>query len=256
MIGRRLCLVLALIAIGGGPDMGMTAPTAAETAAFNTALDAIAGNTVRTGPSGARDDVASIAILLKIDLPTLPSANGNRRAPGASNGIVEQGNLQIALTQLSIEEGTNNQLRVLRGQNGQNDAIFLREGPVTLRDVLAAATAQGLTGISANGPVIHLSRPLVVWQDAALIVEPGDVLELDAATGAFLLGFGNIDIRNATVQTSVGENDGDPAYRPFLLVSGQGSFYAAESEFAGLGMAGLGAFSGIAVSFCADTPAR
>ena len=92
-----------------------------------------------TPRAGARDDVAAIAALLQMTLPVLPAPVAPPVTDGASDGIIEAGNLQIAMTQLSIEEGTNNQLRVMRGQNGQTDAIFIREGRVTLRDVVAVA---------------------------------------------------------------------------------------------------------------------
>ncbi len=95
--------------------------------------------------------------------------------------------------------------------------------------------------------VWHLLRPLVIWPGATLTLTPGEVLEMDTAVGAFVLGFGALRIDGAVVQASAGRNPGVPGFRPFVLVTGQGTLQAHDATFRALGFHGPVAFRGVSV---------
>jgi Periplasmic copper-binding protein (NosD) len=154
---------------------------------------------------------------------------------------VRGGQIQAALTQLSILAGGNGHLALQLAQASRTDVIDLISGTATLADI---ATAEGLTQVSGSW---HLSRPLVVWPGAALVLSPGEVLELDTEAGAFLLSFGEVRLSGATVRGDDGTNGRVPAFRPFLLVTGQGAFRAEDASFADLGFNGPVAFRGVSV---------
>jgi len=191
-------------------------------------------------------------------LTTTPATTGTVPAASAitGTGTVAMGDLQIAMTQLSVAEGTNNQLRVLQAQGGQRDAIFISGGAMTLQELADQAAAQGIAGVTRVDGAVRLTRPLILWPGAALSLQPGDVLDLAAEGGAFLLSFGRVDLAGATIRTrAIG---GPETFRPFVLVSGEGTLVARDSLFVDLGMAGAYPFGGIMVSsrglFKSDVP--
>jgi poly(beta-D-mannuronate) C5 epimerase len=174
-----------------------------------------------------------------IAVPPVPAAPANR-----DGGAVEvrAGQIQAALTQLSILAGGNGHLALQLAQASRTDVIDVISGTATLADISAI---QGL----APGPaeVWRLTRPLVVWPGATLVLSPGEVLELDTSAGAFILSFGEIRLTGATLRGDVGKNDRFPSFRPFLLVTGQGAFRAERSNFADLGFRGPVAFRGVSI---------
>jgi mannuronan 5-epimerase len=158
---------------------------------------------------------------------------------GTSKLEVRAGEIQAALTQLSILSGGNGHLSLQLAQASVTDVIYLVSGTATLAD-LGDLIQHRETGW-------YLSRPLVIWPGASLVLQPGDVLELDTASGAFVLSFGSIILTGATLRGDGGENPVVPMFRPFLLVTGQGTFRADESTFANLGFDGPVAFRGVTV---------
>ena len=76
---------------------------------------------------------------------------------------MREGEVQVALTQLSILSGGNGHLALQLAQDGRTDVIYLMSGTARLADLEAAS---GL--VSREGKVWHLQRPLVVWPGAAL----------------------------------------------------------------------------------------
>jgi hypothetical protein len=154
---------------------------------------------------------------------------------------VIEGDMQAALTQLSILAGGNGHLSLQLAQASRTDVIYLLSGTATLPEL----AAQGLVQRRANG--WRLSRPLVLWPGAALVLSRGELLELDTAAGAFVLSFGDVRTAGATLRGDAGQNARVPQFRPFLLVTGQGSFHAERSTFADLGFDGPVAFRGVSV---------
>lgn len=180
-------------------------------------------------------DRLSPGLLLPLPRPTSPE-------PAETAVRVSAGELQAALTQLAILSGGNGHLALLTAQAGQTDAIHVLAGMATLRDLEAVSTL-----VTRQGAIWHLSRPLVIWPGAGLSLDPGQVLELDTAAGAFLLSFGDVTIHGAEIRGDGGRNSGSPAFRPFLLVSGQGSLQAENATFRNLGFQGPVAVRGVSI---------
>ncbi len=225
------------------PGLGLATPVWTDAAKAQALIEAVAAGTGNTQQTV--DDLAGI-LQLEVGNHTPPPITRPAFAEGGPGKLVSS-DLQLAMTQLSIHIGTNNQIRVMQAQGDHRDALILQSGTFTLRELAKDAVAQSLDGIRVDGDIVHLSRPLVVWLGAGLRLEPGDQLQLDAKSGAFLLGFGQIEMMGAVVK-AVGLTTNPAAYRPFVLITGQGTIYAQDTQFTGLGMVGADPFSGVVVS--------
>ena len=220
-----------------------SAPVWTDAAGAQALIDAVS----KTATPGAAA-VDTLAGLMHLQVPTTVTAPPGRPpfAQGPA-GVLVSAELQLAMTQLSIHIGTNNQLRVLRAQNGARDALILQSGAATLRDLAKAAEAQGIDGLRMVNGAARLTRPLVVWLGAGLRLEPGDRLEMEAASGAFLLGFGQVEMIGAQV-AATGVSTLPESYRPFVLITGQGTIHAENTRFTGLGMVNADPFGGVMIS--------
>lgn len=218
-----LCLALAVGPARAKPDAGLHAAilAAVESGAAPEVLAALAA---RLDGSAKTFAVPTAAI-----------------GPGVA-AKVQTGEMQVALTQLSILSGANGHLALQLAQGGRTDVIYLLSGTARLADLARA----GDLIVNAGG-IWHLRRPLVVWPGASLTMGPGEVLEMDSAAGAFLLSFGAVSMTGATLRGDGAENPGIPGFRPFLLISGQGTLRAENSHFAALGFRGPVAFRGLSV---------
>ncbi len=156
---------------------------------------------------------------------------------------IAMGEVQLAMTQLAIDAGTNDMLGVMRAQQGDTSAILVTAGTTTLADLLAA----GVIGLSQDAQGYHLTRPLVIWTDAGLTMAPGEVLHLDRSAGAFVLSFGQVTLTQSTLRGDGAANAGNADFAPFLLVAGRGSLVATGSAFADLGMPDTTLFGGLSV---------
>ena len=225
------------------PHVGLATPVWTDAERAQAVIAAVAAD-----PGSDKDTVDVLAGLLQLDATATTMADPARPpfAIGPAGTLVST-DLQLALTQLSIHIGANNQIRVLRAQGDARDALILQSGFSTLRDLARAAEAQGLDGLRMVDGVAHLTRPLVVWLGAGLRLEPGDQLQMDAKSGAFLLGFGQMELVGAEVRAT-GFGTAPDAYRPFVLITGQGTVYAENTQFTGLGMVGADPFGGVVVS--------
>jgi poly(beta-D-mannuronate) C5 epimerase len=172
------------------------------------------------------------------ELPSVPAS------ATTTAGAVEAraGKIQAALTQLAILSGGNGHLALQLAQASRTDVIDVISGTATLADLEAV---EGL--VRHREKAWRLSRPIVVWPGAALVLSPGEVLEMDTAAGAFVLSFGTVQLTGATLRGDGSQNERIAAFRPFLLVTGQGAFRAERSTFAYLGFLGPVAFRGVSV---------
>lgn len=195
---------------------------------------------IRAALAAPRDAEALLALAARLapmepGAPVVPASKTDENSPVE----VRAGDIQAALTQLAILSGGNGHLSLQLAQASGNDVIYLVSGAATLADLGDL--------VEQRASVWHLSRPLVVWPGASLVLDNGDVLELDTAGGAFLLSFGDIRLTGATLRGDGGKNPAVPAFRPFLLVTGQGTFRADNATFADLGFRGPVAFRGVTV---------
>ena len=254
---RVLAYLASVVLISA--SMGQAAPKLAESAALHAGIAGLQQDASGMRTQGfAYDAVAQIAGLYGVKPAPRPQALAEVTLPSGDAAKVAAGDTQIALTQLSISEGTNNQLRVQQAQHNSKAGIFISAGVISLQDLATAAQAQGIAGIAMADGVVTLSRPLVIWQGATLLIHPGDVLQMQAAEGAFLLNFGKLDLRGATLRSDVAADVPETQYRPFVLTSGSGQVYAEANQFQALGMAELGPFAGFVIStqglFASTTP--
>ncbi len=239
---RQLFALLAVLALAV-PVQAIASPVWKDSTKTQALIEAVLRNA-----SDAEQTVGRLAKILNL-AETGPVTPEPERPPFAdgNSGQLISAELQLAMTQLSIHIGSNNQIRVLRAQGDRHDALVLKGGNFNLRDVAQAAQMQGIEGIRMVDGVIYLSRPLVVWLGAGLRLQPGDRLLMDAESGAFLLGFGQIEMIGAEVRAVETKLDPD-SFRPFVLITGQGTIYAENTNFSGLGMVGADPFGGVVVS--------
>ena len=223
---RLAAALLALLA-------ALPAPVAADPSAVQGAVRHVLDQ------GGEAEVLAALARRLAggIETPTAPAAPA---LPDAAVRV-ETGEIQAALTQLSILVGGNGQLTLQRAQGGRSDVVQILSGTAGLDDLAASNL------VRRKGQVWHLTRPLVIWPGAALALTPGQVLDLDTEAGAFLLSFGAVSLQGATIRGDTGQNATVPDFRPFLLIAGQGALRADRAAFQGLGFPGPAPFHGLSV---------
>lgn len=244
---RALAYLASVALFGAG--MAQATPKLADSTALQAGIAGRLQDAKQIATQGfAYEAVAQIAALYGLKAAPRPQVQAERPLPSGALAKVAIGDTQIALTQLSISEGTNNQLRVQQAQQANKAAIFVSAGVISLQELATAAQAQGIAGIGLSDGVVTLSRPLVIWQGATLLIQPGDVVQMQAAEGVFLLNFGKLDLRGATLRSDVAAGVPETRYRPFVLTSGAGEVYAEASRFQALGMADLGPFAGFVIS--------
>lgn len=164
-------------------------------------------------------------------------------ASAAQDGALRALDFRIVLAQLAQKVGANGQIAILQAQGTDPaPALVLQGGRATLREVAAASDA--ITQ-RADGSY-HLTRPLLVWADAHLVIEADDHLFLDGPSGAFLASLGQLDITDATITTTPRPRNRD-LFHPFVLVAGQGHLNATGTRFSHLGFGTVPSFTGVAV---------
>ncbi len=239
---HRLTALLVLLGLLV-PGLGSATPVWTDAAKATDLIETVVADT-----ASAQETVQQLAAVLQLAPPSEHTAPVQRPVfPDGGTAEIISSDLQLAMTQLSIQVGTNNQIRVLRAQAEQRDVLILKAGTTTLKDLAILAKAKGVPGIETINGVVVMTRPLIVWQGAGLKLVSGDVLSMNAKTGAFLLGFGQIEIIGATVN-AVETAPSAESFRPFILITGQGTVYAEDSLFSGLGMVDAAPFGGFVVA--------
>ncbi|MDC0738706.1 right-handed parallel beta-helix repeat-containing protein [Cognatishimia sp. SS12] len=199
---------------------------------FHAAL--IAARSADIGPAQALLDIAEPHPTARPEALDLPAAK------------VSLTDLRLALAQLTLVSGANDQLLVLRAQAQiQPRALTISGGAISLAALKRAAQDLPQPGGTALWGPQGLNVPLVIWQDAALQLRPGDQLELSRPHGAFLLNFGQLTADRAVLHAVGGTNPRAAGFRPFVATVGTGSAQIWGSAFAGLGFGQTAAFSGV-----------
>ncbi len=168
--------------------------------------------------------------------------------------------VRLALTQMAMAAGSAGQADIASAQPAEGPgAIYLRAGRATLGQIYRATRGTDLEPVvQQDGDGYIVSRPLVIVQGAALYLEPGDRLELDAQGGAFLLNFGHLSISGATIRADAPPPEAEDPFRPFVASLGTGTLEVAHGVFSGLGSNMAPVASGLAMSsgslFAAGAP--
>ena len=218
------------------------------------ARQALEGNVARLSDplhddSLARDAAALMAGLgLTLAAPINPEPAGQAFEPG-TGAVIELVDIRLLLTRIAVQAGAQDHTALIRAQGDRDhDVILLRGGLVELRDLLTLAQgtpAEAFLSQTAEGLV--LTRPLAIWDDAGLALGAGDTVVLDRPSGSFVANLGRIAVAGGTIRGSAAANGPEPAFRPFVLTAGQGSFTALGARFSTLGFDASAVFGGIAV---------
>ncbi|WP_406736533.1 right-handed parallel beta-helix repeat-containing protein [Thioclava sp. GXIMD4215] len=169
---------------------------------------------------------------------------------------LSEGSLNTALTWLAVMAGPSNFAPLVAARAGEDTAIYITGGTADLATLAKA----GLPGLYAVEDGVVVERPLVLWNDAALRMAPGETLYLSRAAGAFVLAFGTLELQGATIASTRPVNPHLASYEPFVTVAGQGVLLAEHAAFIGLGAqgstngtgsvgtTGMGAIAGLSIS--------
>ncbi|MCK0096008.1 right-handed parallel beta-helix repeat-containing protein [Yoonia sp. F2084L] len=183
---------------------------------------------------GLLDDVAS-------DAQPLPPA------VSFGAGTVQLIDLRIALVQLAISAGANDQLSVVRAQSSEApQVIAVQDGQRSLTDIRRWLATQPEARGMMNGDVLR--APLVVLPGGALVLERGDTLLLSRSDGAFLANFGALFIDGATVAGTPEINPQVPMFAPFVTTAGTGMARVSDAKISALGFGETALFSGFSIS--------
>lgn len=190
-------------------------------------------------PVAALIDAAGLADRARQVLTGTGTPDTARPASG-DPATFSQMNMRLALTPLIQAFGADGNTAVLVAQTDPNGAaIVITEGDATL-DSLRAHLGAG------SGP-LTLTRPLIIMQDAALILAPGEELRLSRADGAFLINFGHLDLRGATISGTADENPSARSFRPFVTTVEAGTVDLRGTTLRDLGFGSTAKFAGFSI---------
>lgn len=168
------------------------------------------------------------------------------RAPSSDPVEVAPMNMRLALTPLTQTFGSEANSIVMAaqpahaGQDTAATAVSIRSGDATLADLGPYLTA--------GGPgVLRLRLPLIILAGASLTLEPGQVLELSRADGAFIVNFGHLQMRGATITTSLDPSPSSRAFRPFVTTTDAGTVDLQNARIVGLGFGSSVKFGGFSI---------
>jgi|GEM_PF-3303304 len=246
-IFRRLTQTLLAAAV-------MVSSVTAEDARTDRSLEAVReGLRVLLAAKGEHAEIIALADTVRAAARLAPRQTTQAAASGDSvasgTGAVEQADLRLALIQLAIGAGTNDQLALVKAQPDSSTprALVVRSGVMTLTELGELAKRQRISGFAKTGDTWVLKRPLVIWQGATLFIAPGERLEMSASEGAFLLSFGNLRMTGASVSGDGGQNIRAKDFQPFVLVTGAGTVAICDSKLAALGFGKGSNFGGLVV---------
>ena len=162
--------------------------------------------------------------------------------------------LRIALAQLAVLAGTNDQLSVVRAQSAEKpQVIAIQDGLVDLAAVRQWIEARPDSDQLITADVLRV--PLVVLGGGALRMNPGDKIALSRADGAFLANFGMLMVDRASISGTTEANAQVPTFAPFVTTVGSGAFQATGADLSRLGFGETALFAGVSVTNSGIYPA-
>ena len=211
----------------------------------------IAGLTDPQATATLRSDARSVmaGVGLQPVAADVPEVAVKAFVPG-TGAVLELVDIRLLLTQIAIQTGARDHVALVRAQGDRDhNVILLRGGFVRLADLVALSQgtpAQAFVAATPDGLV--LTRPLAIWSDAGLTLATGDHLVLDRPSGSFVANLGWLDMSGGKISGTAAQNVSEPAFRPFVLTAGQGSFTARDASFQALGFGDAAVFGGISVA--------
>lgn len=184
---------------------------------------------------------ASLVIPTDATLPSVAAAHGDM--PSAQVSIVD---LRVALLQLAFAVGGNDQIPLVQAQMGAAPKVIgVQGGSVDLTTLKAWVAAQPEFADVFDADVLRM--PIVVFQDARLLLSSGDRLRLSREDGAFIVNLGQLVIDDATIQGTTEPNAQSEIFAPFVTTVGTGMAQVSDSLIADLGFGSTIAFAGFSV---------
>ncbi len=185
------------------------------------------------------------------DRPTAPEDGpaGSTAAPAGSTrqGVVGKALVAPILQQVALEVGSmgHRELMEAAAPSG-GEVLVVKAGSLTLSALPDALESSGwpdfLTGSDGN---YSLNIPLVIMEDGALVIAPGDRLEMAADRGAFILNLGTLTVTEATV-TGSSARPRVADFHPFILTARGGRATITGSRLSDLGFDTRPLMSGLA----------
>jgi poly(beta-D-mannuronate) C5 epimerase len=192
----------------------------------------------------ANDALPLATLLQAVGLPApgpLPAIGQPFDHPHAARAAsIDTLDTRLALTPLLQSFGAEGATGVLVAQTDPaGRAIVIRDGDATL-DMLRAH-------LGAPDAPLRLTRPLVILEGASLRLGPGDRLDLSRADGAFILNYGHLELRGATIAGTPDENHASRVFRPFVTTVNTGTIDLQGAHLADLGFGRTEKFSGLSI---------
>ncbi|MGE8105460.1 NosD domain-containing protein [Allorhizobium sp. NPDC080224] len=165
--------------------------------------------------------------------------------------------IDFMLAQLRLQTARHFNVEIEKAlANRAAPALFIRGGSMTLDQLLAEAANSHPGALEQKGEKVVSHWPIVIWSDSALVIAPGQSLELSTEDGAFILNSGLLTVDGGELSASDGTNPGLNAFRPFVATAMTGAVQARRAHFKSLGFGGSGATSGLSVLGAALFPSK
>jgi hypothetical protein len=167
-----------------------------------------------------------------------------------TGAVLELVDIRLLLTQIAIQTGARDHVALVRAQGDrEHDVILLRGGFARSVDLVALSKGTPAQDFITMGPDgLVLTRPLAIWSDAGLTLGAKDHLILDRPSGSFIANLGRLDVSGGKISGTAAPNAAEPAFRPFVITAGQGSFNGRDANFQALGFDDATVFGGLAVA--------
>jgi poly(beta-D-mannuronate) C5 epimerase len=178
-------------------------------------------------------------------VPSMGEEIGRNSALSAEFQMLD---LRLALARLSQSYRSQDHLDIMLAQDEEDlTALVIRSGEVTLRDIrrMLKRDYEGVDEF-AGGPLV-LYRPVIIWDDAKLVVSPGEDIQFSRKDGAFLVNFGRLEITGSHITTTPEQHPESPDFVPFIATAGGGNVLLTDSIIEGLGFGRTPKFSGFSV---------
>ncbi|MGR3502280.1 right-handed parallel beta-helix repeat-containing protein [Pseudaestuariivita sp.] len=241
------CIVIGLAgAAVAAPDrLSMQLSQALMTLERNLAADpwapVVLPHGLEAGPGA--DDVAE---LQQMTLLRPSSTDGD--SPSTLGLDFQDLDMRLPLAMLSQSHGAGDIFDVVTAQGDASPkALVLRKGRAGLSELIQAARSANAGAVDARG-VLVLTRPVVIWDNAELILSPGHHLEFDREAGAFMLVLGLLETTGATISGTGGPNVHAPDFKPFITAANGGRLILRKSTFSHLGFGRTSKFAGISIA--------
>ena len=242
-----LLAAIAVFAFGAGMAQAVPDQLSAEIVAKLEQLDSGLTAADPAAPVFPQDAITELG-LADLMGPLTPSADVLDWAEAPTEPLaVERLNMRLMMIMLSQAYGSDGNGTVMSAQTEPGlDALVIRKGRVNLTDLRRILQENRLQRVAEAGPLV-LKVPLVIWAGASLNLAPGDVLQLSRPDGAFVVNFGQLQIKGATIEMVGDANVGSPGFIPFVTTADSGTAQVQDARIIGLGFGKTMKFSGFAI---------